>query len=140
MVSVGRRRVKRKSEHECFLRPDVFDSNLWRSVIVDLTLSRVTDLSKQASMIRTSAQSLMATTILIQRRRPGGGLVIQRRSSRLDCALGFFGEGAFVNNPDWPQWMYQDEYVFDNEGSQQSDSTAFVDLLQKMPGVSVERP
>lgn len=52
----------------------------------------------------------------------------------------FSGAGAFTNNGPFPDWMYWDEYALDLEGSQESDSRAFVEVLSNLIGVSVTPP
>ncbi len=52
----------------------------------------------------------------------------------------FFGEGTFTNNGPWPDWVYWDEYLFDESGTQEAESRAFVDLLSSMLNVPVVPP
>jgi hypothetical protein len=49
----------------------------------------------------------------------------------------FVGEGSFVNNSPFPDWMYWDQYVFDYSGDQVGASRAFAEVLKKMMGVSL---
>ena len=54
----------------------------------------------------------------------------------------FFGEGDFVNEGIWPDWMYwQDAIVAEyTRGSQESESLLFADLVARMIGVPVSNP
>jgi len=52
----------------------------------------------------------------------------------------FFGEGSFVNDSIFPDWMYWEEYAFDINGSQEAESRVFVDLLAKLINVTVVPP
>lgn len=52
----------------------------------------------------------------------------------------FYGEGEFVNEGPFPDWLYWDDYLFGAAGTQQRESHAFVELLGKMIGVPVEPP
>jgi len=48
----------------------------------------------------------------------------------------FFGEGTFANRDGlFPDWAYWDEYLFDVSGSQEEESRAYVNLLQRLLNV-----
>ena len=51
----------------------------------------------------------------------------------------FFGEGDFVNNSIWPDWMYWEQSLIADytRGDQEKQSVLFVDLLSRMIGVPV---
>jgi hypothetical protein len=49
----------------------------------------------------------------------------------------FFGDGTFIHNEIWPDWMDWDRYVFDLSGTQDRESRLFVDLLSQLIGVPV---
>lgn len=49
----------------------------------------------------------------------------------------FYGDGTFVNDGPWPDWLYWDEFLFDWSGTQERESRAFVELLSKMMGVTI---
>ena len=49
----------------------------------------------------------------------------------------FFGDGAFIHDGTWPDWMYWEGCLLDMSGTQDRDSRLFVDLLSKMIGVGV---
>lgn len=51
----------------------------------------------------------------------------------------FAGEGAFVNNSPFPDWMFWPDYVCDLAGSQVGESRAFADLLTKMTGAPLSK-
>jgi hypothetical protein len=44
----------------------------------------------------------------------------------------FTGDGSFQNTSVWPDWMYWEEFALDVRGTQEEESKAFVDLLEKM--------
>lgn len=52
----------------------------------------------------------------------------------------FTGDGSFVNNGPWPDWMYWSEFTFDWTGNQESRSRAFVEILSTMLNVSIVPP
>ena len=52
----------------------------------------------------------------------------------------FVGDGTFVNDGPWPDWMYWPEYAVDLSGTQERDSKALVDLLCKILRVRVQPP
>ncbi len=52
----------------------------------------------------------------------------------------FMGDGSFVNDGPFPDWLYWDEYLFDVSGTQQRESRVFVDLLARMIGTEVTPP
>lgn len=54
----------------------------------------------------------------------------------------FFGEGDFVNNSVWPDWMFWDDFVIANytRGPQESESLLFADLVSRMIGVPISNP
>lgn len=54
----------------------------------------------------------------------------------------FFGEGDFLNNSIWPDWMYWSDILVAqySRGTQESESLLFADLLSRMIGVPVENP
>lgn len=52
----------------------------------------------------------------------------------------FVGEGSFVNEGIFPDWLHWNEYLFDMKGTQERESRAFVELLCRMLGVSVQPP
>jgi len=54
----------------------------------------------------------------------------------------FFGEGDFVNNSIWPDWMYWEGYLLADytRGDQERQSLLFADLLARMIGVPVGNP
>ena len=47
----------------------------------------------------------------------------------------FFGEGTFVNNSIYPDWMYWSDFAFDAAGDQAEKSRAYVTVLQKLLNV-----
>jgi hypothetical protein len=47
----------------------------------------------------------------------------------------FFGEGTFVNNSIFPDWMYWSDFAFDAAGTQAEKSRAYVTVLQKLLNV-----
>lgn len=51
----------------------------------------------------------------------------------------FFGEGDFVNNGIWPDWMYWDDFLVAKytKGDQESQSMLLADLLSRMIGVPI---
>jgi hypothetical protein len=54
----------------------------------------------------------------------------------------FFGEGDFVNNTVFPDWMYWEEFLVSNytRGDQERESLLFADLVSRMIGVPVSNP
>ena len=52
----------------------------------------------------------------------------------------FLGDGTFVNESNFPDWMYWEEFLFDHTGTQEKESRVFVDLLSKLIGVTVVPP
>lgn len=52
----------------------------------------------------------------------------------------FVGEGSWVNDSDWPDWLYWDEKYGDLAGTQDRDALAVVELLTAMIGVGVRPP
>ncbi len=50
----------------------------------------------------------------------------------------FYGEGEFENVGPLPDWLYWQEYLFDLSGTQTQESRAYVELLSRMTGASVE--
>jgi len=54
----------------------------------------------------------------------------------------FFGEGDFVNNSIWPDWMFWEQSMLANytRGDQERESLLFADLLSRMIGVQIGNP
>jgi hypothetical protein len=54
----------------------------------------------------------------------------------------FFGEGDFVNNSIWPDWMYWEDRLVANytRGDQERQSLLYADLVARMIGVPVGNP
>ncbi len=52
----------------------------------------------------------------------------------------FFGDGPFVNEGIWPNWMYWEDYLSDLTGSQENESPYLVELLCQMTGAKIDRP
>ncbi|HWA83564.1 MAG TPA: hypothetical protein VG820_09035 [Fimbriimonadaceae bacterium] len=54
----------------------------------------------------------------------------------------FFGEGDFVNNTVWPDWMFWDDFLIANytRGPQERESLLFADLVSRMIGVPISNP
>jgi hypothetical protein len=52
----------------------------------------------------------------------------------------FQGDGSWVNDSGWPDWMYWPDYLLDARGMQQSESRCFVELLARMTGAEVAPP
>ena len=51
----------------------------------------------------------------------------------------FFGEGDFVNNSLWPDWMYWEDAALANytRGNQERESLLFADVISRMVGVQI---
>jgi len=54
----------------------------------------------------------------------------------------FFGEGDFVNNSIWPDWMYWEGFLLAKytRGDQERESLLFADLLSRLIGVPIGNP
>jgi len=54
----------------------------------------------------------------------------------------FFGEGDFVNNSIWPDWMFWEDYLLANytRGDQERESLLFADLVSRLVGVQIGNP
>ncbi|HVT11298.1 MAG TPA: hypothetical protein VHE55_03450 [Fimbriimonadaceae bacterium] len=54
----------------------------------------------------------------------------------------FFGEGDFVNNSVFPDWMFWDDFVIANytRGPQERESLLFADLVSRMVGAPISNP
>lgn len=51
----------------------------------------------------------------------------------------FFGEGDFINNSIWPDWMYWNDFLVAKftKGDQENQSMMFADLLGQLIGVPI---
>jgi hypothetical protein len=54
----------------------------------------------------------------------------------------FFGEGDFLNESGWPDWLYWDDFALASmtKGNQERESLMFCDLLGQMIGVPIVNP
>jgi hypothetical protein len=52
----------------------------------------------------------------------------------------FIGDGTWVNNSDFPDWMHWEDRGLDCSGTQDRDSLALVELLSGLLGVRVRPP
>ncbi|HZT41144.1 MAG TPA: hypothetical protein VFA07_03100 [Chthonomonadaceae bacterium] len=52
----------------------------------------------------------------------------------------FFGQGAWVNDTVWPDWFYWENEIVAGmtQGSQESESRAYADMVSKLIGVPLE--
>ena len=135
----------------------VISLGMWhRRVVVDVEQKVITVHSRYLWFLnrtkRISFPSIVAVTYGYSDWSPGGYLswtydsldvftVGLRLHGEEEIGLfDFVGDGTFVNDGPWPDWMCWPEYVFDLSGTQERDSKALVDLLCKILGVRVQPP
>ena len=66
------------------------------------------------------------------------GLKLHDESDPYRHLFRFWGDGTFVNDGPTPNWWYWQEYLWDAEGTQESESRHFVDLLFRMTKTTIE--
>ncbi|MFI5384520.1 MAG: hypothetical protein ACHQ50_00200 [Fimbriimonadales bacterium] len=69
-------------------------------------------------------------------------VALQLKNGEKVTLFRFFGEGDFVNNSIWPDWMYWEDFALANytRGDQERESLLFADLVSRMIGVPISNP
>jgi len=69
-------------------------------------------------------------------------VAVQLKNGERVTLFRFFGEGDFINNSIWPDWMFWDDFLLAEytRGDQERESLLFADLVSRLIGVPISNP